>query len=46
MHGHVLLEGLLDAGQEGVYGFLTLGMGRCSGHVQKVDYGVSVIVVL
>ena len=25
MHGHMLLEGLLDAGQEGVYGLLALG---------------------
>ena len=28
MHGHVLLEGPLDAGQEGVYGLLALGVGR------------------
>ena len=27
MRGHVLLEGLLDAGKEGVYGLLTLGAG-------------------
>ena len=46
MHGHVLLEGLLDAGQEGIYGLLALGEGRCSGDVQKMDYGVPVIVVL
>ena len=46
MHGQVLLEGLLDAGQEGVYSLLALGAGRCSGDVQKTDYGVPVIVVL
>ena len=46
MHGHVLLEGLLDAGQEGIYGLLALGVGRCSGDIQKMDYGVSVIVIL
>ena len=46
MHGHVLLEGLLDAGQEGVYGLLALGVGRCSGDVQKTDYKVAVIIVL
>ena len=46
MRGHMLLEGLLDAGQEGVYGLLTLGMGHCSGDVQKTDYGVSVVIVL
>ena len=46
MHGYVLLEGLLDAGQEGVYGLLALGVGRCSGDVQKTDYGVSVVIVL
>ena len=46
MHGHVLLEGLLDAGQEGVYGLLALGVGRCLGDVQKMDYGVPVIVIL
>ena len=46
MHGHMLLEGLLDAGQEGVYGLLALGAGRCSGDVQKTDYGVSVIIIL
>ena len=46
MHGHVLLEGLLDAGQEGIYGLLALGAGRCSGDMQKMDYGVSMIVVL
>ena len=39
MHGHVLLEGLLDAGQEGVYGLLALGTGRLSGDMQKTDYG-------
>ena len=46
MHGHMLLEGLLDAGQEGIYGLLALGVGRLSGDVQKTDYGVSVIIVL
>ena len=46
MHRHMLLEGLLDVGQEGVYGLLALGTGRCSGDVQKTDYGVSVIIVL
>ena len=46
MQGHVLLEGLLNAGKEGVYGLLTLGMGRLSGDVQEMDYGVSVIIVL
>ena len=46
MHRHVLLEGLLDAGQEGVYGLLALGTGRFSGDMQKMDYGVSVIVIL
>ena len=46
MHGHVLLESLLDAGQEGVYGLLTLGAGHCLGDMQKTDYGVSVIIVL
>ena len=46
MHGHMLLEGLLDAGQEGIYGLLALGMGCCSGDVQKMDYGVSMIIVL
>ena len=46
MHGHVLLEGLLDAGQEGVYGLLTLGTGHCLGDVQKMDYRVSVIIIL
>ena len=46
MHGHVLLEGLLDAGQEGIYGLLALGAGCCLGDVQKKDYGVPVIIVL
>ena len=46
MQGHVLLEGLLDAGKEGVYGLLTLGEGHLSGDVQETDYRVSVIVVL
>ena len=46
MWRHVLLEGLLDAGKEGVYGLLTLGMGRLSGDAQETDYGVSVIIVL
>ena len=46
MRRHVLLEGLLDAGQEGVYGLLTLGVGCCSGDVQKMDYGVSMVVIL
>ena len=46
MHGHMLLEGLLDAGQEGIYGLLALGTGCGSGDVQKTDYGVSMIVVL
>ena len=42
----MLLEGLLDAGKEDVYGLLTLGTGRLSGDAQKMDYGVSVIIVL
>ena len=46
MQGHVLLEGLLNAGKEGVYGLLTLGTGCLSGDAQKTDYGVSVIVIL
>ena len=46
MRRHVLLEGLLDAGKEGVYGLLTLGVGRLLGDAQETDYGVSVIVVL
>ena len=46
MQGHVLLEGLLDAGKEGVYSLLTLGVGRLSGDAQETVYGVSVIVVL
>ena len=46
MRGHVLLEGLLNAGKEDVYGLLTLGVGRLSGDAQETDYGVSVIVVL
>ena len=46
MHGHVLLEGLLDAGQEGVYGLLALVTGYFSGDVQKTDYGVFVNVIL
>ena len=46
MRRHVLLEGLLDAGKEGVYSLLTLGMDRLSGDTQETDYGVSVIIVL
>ena len=46
MRGHVLLEGLLDAGKEGIYGLLTLGTGRLSGDAKETDYRVSVIVVL
>ena len=46
MQGHVLLEGLLNAGKEGVYGLLTLGVGRLSGDMQETDYGVSVIIIL
>ena len=46
MQGHVLLEGLLDAGKEGVYSLLALGTGRLSGDVQEMDYRVSVIVIL
>ena len=46
MQGHVLLEGLLDAGKKGVYGLLTLDAGHLSGDVQETDYGVSVIIVL
>ena len=46
MHGHMLLEGHLDAGQEGIYGLLALGVGCCSGDVQKTDYGVPVIIIL
>ena len=46
MRRHVLLEGLLDAGKEGVYGLLTLGMGRLLGDTQEMDYGVSMIVIL
>ena len=46
MYRHVLLEGLLDAGQEGVYGLLALGTGHCPGDMQKMDYRISVIVVL
>ena len=46
MRRHVLLEGLLNAGKEGVYGLLTLGVGRLSGDAQEIDYGVSVIVIL
>ena len=37
----MLLEGLLDTGQEGVYGLLALGTGRFLGDMQKTDYGVS-----
>ena len=37
VHGHMLLEGLLDAGQEGVYSLLALGMGHCLGDMQKTD---------
>ena len=46
MRGHVLMEGLLDAGKEGVYGLLILGMGRLSGDAQETDYRVSVIIIL
>ena len=46
MQGHVLLEGLLDAGKEGIYGLLTLGTGHLSVDMQETDYGVSVIVTL
>ena len=46
MRRHVLLEGLLDAGKEGVYGLLTLDAGHLSGDTQEMDYGVSVIIVL
>ena len=46
MQGHMLLEGLLDAGKEGVYSLLTLDAGRLSGDIQETDYGVSVIIVL
>ena len=46
MRRHVLSEGLLDAGKEGVYGLLTQGVGRLSGDTQETDYGVSVIIVL
>ena len=46
MQGHVLLEGLLDAGKEGIYGLLTLDAGGLSGDMQETDYGVSVIIVL
>ena len=42
----MLLEGLLDAGKEGIYGLLTLGMGRLSGDMQETNYRVSVIIVL
>ena len=42
----MLLEGLLDAGKEGVYSLLTLGAGRLSGDVQETDYGVPVIIIL
>ena len=46
MRRHVLLKGLLDAGKEGVYGLLTLGVGRLLGDAQETDYRVSVIIVL
>ena len=46
MQGHVLLEGLLDAGKEGFYSLLTLDMGRLLGDAQELDYGVSVIFIL
>ena len=46
MRRHVLSEGLLDAGKEGVYGLLTLSVSRLSGDAQETDYGVSVIVIL
>ena len=46
MQGHMLLEGLLNAGKEGVYSHLTLGVGHLSGDAQETDYGVSVIVIL
>ena len=41
VQGQVLLEGLLDAEKEGVYGLLTPGVGHLSGDAQEVDYGVS-----
>ena len=46
MRRHVLSEGLLDAGKEGVYSLLTLSASRLSGDTQETDYGVSVIIVL
>ena len=46
MRRHVLSEGLLDAGKEGIYGLLTLSMSCLSGDAQETDYGVSVIVIL
>ena len=46
MRRHVLSEGLLNAGKEGVYGLLTLSASRLSGDTQETDYGVSVIIVL
>ena len=46
MQGHVLLEGLLNAGKEGVYSLLTLGVGRLSGDMQETDNGVSMIIFL
>ena len=44
MRRHVLSEGLLNAGKEGVYGLLTLG--RLLGDAQEMDYRISVIVIL
>ena len=46
MWRHMLLEGLLDAGKEDVYGLLTLSVGHLSGDTQKTNYGVSVIIIL
>ena len=46
MQRHVLSEGLLNAGKEGVYGLLKLGTGRLLGDAQETDYRVSVIIIL
>ena len=46
MQRHMLLEGLLDAGKEGIYSLLTLGTGRFLGDTQETDYGVSVVILL
>ena len=46
MWRHVLSEGLPNAGKEGFYGLLTLGVGRMSGDTQEMDYGVSLIILL